>query len=91
VQIHVTDRTSFRPVVTGIAFVKAVRDLYPSAFAWQDPPYEYVFDRLPFDVIAGGPAMREAIESGASPGEIAQSWTADETSFREQRRPYLLY
>jgi len=90
VQVHVTDRTVFRPVITGIALIKAARDLYAS-FAWQDPPYEYVHDRLPFDVIAGGPSMREAIESGVSVGEIASSWTADESSFREQRRPYLLY
>lgn len=91
VQVHVRDRAVFRPVITGIAFIKAARDLYPSSFAWQDPPYEYVHDRLPFDVIAGGPSMREAIESGASVGEIASSWTADESGFREQRRPYLLY
>lgn len=91
VQVHVTDRAVFRPVITGMAFIKSIRDLYPSSFAWQDPPYEYVHDRLPFDVIAGGPSMREAIESGASVGEMASSWTADESSFREQRRPYLLY
>ena len=53
VQIHVLDRLSFRPVITGVALIKSIRDLYRDDFAWQDPPYEYVYDRLPFDVIAG--------------------------------------
>ncbi len=91
VQTHVTDRRVFRPVITGIAVIKAVRDLYPDGFAWQDPPYEYVFDRLPFDVIAGGSALREAIESGISLEDLADSWKSDEEHFREQRKEFMLY
>lgn len=91
VQLHVTDREIFRPVVTGIALIKAIHDLYPEGFAWQNPPYEYVYDRLPFDVIAGGTVLREQIESGVGWPGIAASWQADEDLFREQRRPYLLY
>lgn len=91
VQVHVLDRQSFRPVRSGIALIKTIHDLYPETFAWQDPPYEYVFDRLPFDVIAGGSTLREQIESGMRIEDIAASWEADEALFRERRRPYLLY
>ncbi|MDX2034544.1 MAG: DUF1343 domain-containing protein [Blastocatellia bacterium] len=94
VQIHVLDRASFRPVITGIALIKTMRDLHPESpggFAWQDPPYEYVFDRLPFDVIAGSAALRRQIEGGASVEEIAASWRAGENDFRERRARYLLY
>ncbi len=94
VQIHVLDRQQFRPVIAGIALIKTMYDLYgaePDGFAWQEPPYEYVFDRLPFDVIAGSAALRRQIESGASIEEIAASWRAGEEAFRERRANYLLY
>jgi len=91
VQIHVLDRELFKPVITGIALIKAFHDFYPDDFQWQEPPYEYVYDRLPFDVIAGTAKLREQIESGVSIEEIAQSWEAGEKDFAERRRPYLLY
>jgi len=91
VQIHVTDRRAYKPVITGIALIKAMQDLYPQDFKWQMPPYEYVYDRLPFDVIAGTTKLREQIEAGASLEEIAASWQSGEKDFAERRRPYLLY
>jgi uncharacterized protein YbbC (DUF1343 family) len=91
VQLHVLDRLSFRPVITGVALIKAVRDLYPKDFQWQEPPYEYVNDRLPFDVITGTTQLRRQIESGASIEEIAKSWDEGENDFSVRRAPYLLY
>lgn len=91
VQIHPLDREAFKPVRAGIALIKAFHDLYPDDFQWQSPPYEYVFDRAPFDVIAGTAKLREQIESGASIEEIAASWEAGEKEFAERRKPYLLY
>lgn len=91
VQIHVCDRQAFKPVITGIALIKAFHDLYPNGFQWQEPPYEYVYDRLPFDVIAGTAKLRGQIESGVSIEDIARSWEAGEKDFAERRRPYLLY
>ncbi|QQS46165.1 MAG: DUF1343 domain-containing protein [Acidobacteriota bacterium] len=91
VQIHVIDREAFRPVITGIAVIKAFHDLYGEKFRWQDPPYEYVYDRLPFDVIAGGSELRRQIESGASVAGISGSWEADEATFASMRSRYLLY
>ncbi|MCI0661320.1 MAG: DUF1343 domain-containing protein [Acidobacteria bacterium] len=91
VQIHVLDREVYRPVITGIALIKAFHDLYPDDFQWQAPPYEYVHDRLPFDVIAGTSKLRGQIENGVSIDEIADSWRAGEEEFAERRKPYLLY
>lgn len=90
-QLHVLDRAAFKPVITGIAIIKLVHDLYPKGFEWQTPPYEYVFDRYPFDVIAGTFKLREQLENGASVEELAASWRADERRFAEQRAKYLLY
>jgi uncharacterized protein YbbC (DUF1343 family) len=91
VQIHVLSREEFRPVITGVAVIKAIRDLYPQDFQWKLPPYEYVHDRLPIDVIAGGTRIREQIEGGKTVAEIAESWAKDEAAFAERRKPYLLY
>ncbi|MCX7640986.1 MAG: DUF1343 domain-containing protein [Pyrinomonadaceae bacterium] len=89
--LHVTDRKVFRPVLTGVALLKKIRELYGEKFQWQDPPYEYVFDRNPFDVIAGTFRLREAIETEASISEIASLWKADELKFIEFRKEYLIY
>jgi uncharacterized protein YbbC (DUF1343 family) len=91
IQLHVTDRTSFKPVITGIAAISAIRRLWPEHFAWKEPPYEYVFDKLPFDVIAGTDKVRAHIEAGASASDIEAGWEDDVERFAELRRPYLLY
>ncbi|HJQ26193.1 MAG TPA: DUF1343 domain-containing protein [Blastocatellia bacterium] len=90
-QIHVTDRGVYKPVLTGIAIVAALQRLYPDQFAWKQPPYEYVYDRLPFDVINGSAMIREMIEAGRSPRDIEASWQAGLESFAARRQPYLLY
>ena len=91
VQLHVSDRRAFKPVITGSAFIKLMRDLYPKGFGWQEKPYEYAFGRISFDVIAGTLKLRAQIEDGASVAEIAASWQADERQFAAQRAQHLLY
>jgi uncharacterized protein YbbC (DUF1343 family) len=89
--IHVADRRIYQPVLTGIAMVKTIYDLYKDDFRWKDPPYEYVYDKNPFDVISGTDRIRKFIENGADPDTIKLSWENDVKSFREQREKYLLY
>lgn len=91
VQIHVTDRTSFRSVITGVAIVKAIYELYGDEFRWKVPPYEYVFDKNPFDVISGSSALRRQIENGASIEQIEESWTGPLQEFMKLRQEYLVY
>jgi uncharacterized protein YbbC (DUF1343 family) len=91
VQIHVLDRAAFEPVKAGLAVVKIAHDMYASEFKWREPPYEYVFDKNPFDVIAGTSALREAMESGRSLEEMEKAWQAGTEAFRRQREKYLLY
>jgi uncharacterized protein YbbC (DUF1343 family) len=90
-QIHVTDRTTFRPVITGVALIQTFRRFDPSSFAWRPPPYEYEHDKLPIDILAGSDLLRTQIESDVSLVEIAESWRPDERGFRELREQFLLY
>ncbi len=91
VQLHVSDREVFEPVLTGIAAVKVALDSHPEEFRWKEPPYEYVHDRNPFDVIAGTTRLREALESGLSLGEIQKSWEPALEGFKSAREKFLLY
>jgi uncharacterized protein YbbC (DUF1343 family) len=91
IQIHVTDRDAFKPVITGAAIISAIRRLYHDRFEWKQPPYEYVYDKLPFDVINGGARLREQIETGESVAEIEESWRDGLKDFAERRKRYLLY
>jgi len=92
VQIHITDQEKFEPVKTGVAVVKTAYDLYKgNGFEWKEPPYEYVFDKLPFDVIAGTDSIRKEIESGETLGNITKGWKRDRDEFERLRQPYLLY
>jgi uncharacterized protein YbbC (DUF1343 family) len=91
VQIHVTNRSEFEPCIVGVATIKVAHDLYPEHFRWKEPPYEYVYDKNPFDVIAGTDKLRKAIERGGSIESIAESWADGLEKFRRERERFLLY
>jgi uncharacterized protein YbbC (DUF1343 family) len=91
VQIHVTDRNRFTPVIVGIAMIKTAYDLYTEHFQWKQTAYEYVFDKNPFDVVCGTDKIRKQIESGVSLAEIEADWAAGEAEFTSARAPFLLY
>lgn len=89
--LHVTDRQIFAPVSTGLAIIKTVFDLYGDDFAWKQNPYEYAFDRNPFDVIDGSFQTRRFIEQKTDIGELKKSWDAGLDNFIKKRSEYLLY
>ena len=90
-QIHVTDRDSFRPVLTGVALIDGFRRYDRSRFAWRPPPYEYEHEKLPIDILAGSDALRLDVEAGRPLEDLRASWRTDEEAFERVRQPYLLY
>ncbi len=90
-QVHVTNRTVFRPYRTGLALFQALLSLYPDEFAYKNPPYEYEFERLPLDLILGDRQVRLALEEGADILELERSWQQELAGFAELRRSVLLY
>jgi uncharacterized protein YbbC (DUF1343 family) len=91
VQIHVTDRRTFRPVLAGVAVMGEFHRSAPDRFAWRQPPYEYVHDRMPIDILAGSDGLRQAIEADAAARDIAEGWEAGTREFEALRKEYLLY
>jgi uncharacterized protein YbbC (DUF1343 family) len=90
-QLHVTDRSQFRPVATGVALIEEIRNAGPDRFGWKPPPYEYVEHLPPIDVLAGSSTLREAIDGGRTAEAIAGGWAAAVASFLDVRRDFLEY
>lgn len=68
-QVHVQDRTLFCPVLTGFVLINGFRRYDPS-FEWLAPPYEYEYDKMPIDILAGDNTLRECIDQGASLSQL---------------------
>ncbi len=90
-QIHVLDRELYRPYISSLALIAAVRRLYPGDFQWAAPPYEYVSDKLPIDVIIGDAAVRHDLEDGRSVIDMERAWQDDLDKWLAVRSRHLLY
>src|SRR5437773_761441 len=90
-QIHVSDRAAFRPYLTTLALLQDVVAEHRQHFAWKEPPYEYVTDRLPIDVLLGDPTVRDAVERGADLRALERSWRREIEAFRREALSVRLY
>ena len=90
-QIHVTDRRTFRPVLTGVTLLEALARQPSAPLAWRDPPYEYEYSRPPIDILAGSASLREDLDRGIAAAEIASGWMPGLDAFNRLRAEYLLY
>ncbi|MGE8140883.1 exo-beta-N-acetylmuramidase NamZ family protein [Novosphingobium sp. NPDC080210] len=86
------DHHAFRPWRLQALAFKAIRNLHPDYPLWRDFPYEYEFERLAIDVINGGPALREWVDNpDARPADLDDLTAANEATWREAVKPFLLY
>jgi len=95
-QIHVEDASydhhAFRPWRLVALTLKALRRLRPDYPLWRDFPYEYVKNRLAFDVINGGDLLRSWVDDAqATPADLDAQAAPDEEAWRAARRTVLLY
>ena len=89
-EMHVTDRQTFRPVLTGIAIVGVMHALHEE-FAWRTETYEFENDRLAIDLLFGNDRIRKAIEHQENPYRIVERFEAETESWRAQRADFLSY
>jgi uncharacterized protein YbbC (DUF1343 family) len=90
-QIHVTYRAAFEPVQAGVALIRECYGSAPDRFAWREPPYEYEHDKMPIDILAGSPALRQQIEQQMPLADIVATWRPGVAEFEKIRQDYLLY
>lgn len=91
VSLHVVDRKTFRPYLTGVAVLRAFKQQFPRAFRWRTRRYEFVDDKPAVDLLAGGPQVREGIDAGLSLDALAATWRPAEAEFVQRRGKWLLY
>lgn len=89
--IHVTDRRAFQPVRAAVAILHTLRRLFPGSFEWRLPPYEYEFEKLPFDILAGNAWLRESIENLDHLDLIAERMREECAAFAPALEGALLY
>lgn len=91
-QLHVTDRAEFKPLLTTLALLRAIVELYPDQLQWRTEPYEYVSDRLAIDLLYGNPKLRQSIFQSEFALEVLEnSWQEELTTFLPIRQKYLIY
>lgn len=91
-QIHVIDRSKFKPFKTAVGIIKAVHDLYPEYQLWKQPPYEYETVKMPIDILFGSNKIRNFIDNGESLQTMEQCWTEQSYKFNKDiRKKFLLY
>lgn len=82
----------FKPFRLFAVMFKAIRLEYPNYNLYRDFAYEYVTDRLAFDVINGGPALKNWIEDVNSKAEdLDKMLLKDEKAWAKVCRPFYLY
>ncbi|HEX5386255.1 MAG TPA: DUF1343 domain-containing protein [Gemmatimonadales bacterium] len=82
IRLHVTDRARYDPTATAVYLLSAITARHPGRIA---------LDSARFDRLAGGPALRQALERAEDPAAIVRSWEPARRRFLERRRPYLIY
>lgn len=82
----------FKPFRLTALMLKVIREMHPKYPIYRDFAYEYVRDRLAFDVINGGPALKNWIENPkATPKDLETLLSKNEKSWLKERKKYLLY
>ncbi|MBM3310415.1 MAG: DUF1343 domain-containing protein [Candidatus Aminicenantes bacterium] len=81
-QVHVVDRTTYRPLETALQAIAAVRAMYPDTFSFHS---DY------FDKIMGTAKVREALERGVPVAEVVRGFEPGLREFEALRKSYLLY
>jgi hypothetical protein len=86
------DAKKFKPFRLFALIFKAIRLEYPKYDLYRDFAYEYVTDRLAFDVINGGPALKNWVEdNSATPKDLEKALAADEKAWAKEAKKYYLY
>lgn len=73
------------------ALLRACWRLSEGAMCWRTEAYEFVDDRPAIDLLAGGPWLREAIETQIPVAELVASQESARQAFLARRRPFLRY
>jgi len=83
-QIHITDPAAYFPVAVAYEIFEAIFQTTPQgSLLFRDPPYEYEYKLMPFDILAGDSVMRTSLLNGVPVAIERQRWQSEIEEFRE--------
>jgi uncharacterized protein YbbC (DUF1343 family) len=88
VQIHITNKQPYDPIVTGLHIVKTLHDMYPNDFEFRARNSAGISF---FDNLIGNGWVMDAIKNGESIKSIEKQWEHDLKEFEQLRKGFLLY
>jgi uncharacterized protein YbbC (DUF1343 family) len=90
-QIHVTHPDSYKSWHTGQLLLQQLYLSMGTLFHWRQPPFEYVEDKLPIDLLNGNDACRKWVEGNGDFEELLSIEQEGMAEFIKRREHYLLY
>lgn len=79
--IHVTDPDGFDPCQMTYEILRECWRQSQGKMCWNPPPYEYEYEKLPIDILAGNTWLREAVEQDLPGRKVLQRMEAECASF----------
>ncbi|MCZ7540949.1 MAG: DUF1343 domain-containing protein [Anaerolineae bacterium] len=89
VHLYVQDREQFQPITVTLHLLACIRSAYPDHFAWHEP--WTCGGHYPIDLLSGGSAVREHLDSGRPVAELVDGWAGALRAFCDCRARVLLY
>lgn len=89
VQVHVTDRASFKPIQTALHLIAACRAQAPKDFSFLSSSWEG--GKPHFDLLAGSASVRQGLEAERPVVDIARDWDQSLEEFAQKWQKVLLY
>ncbi len=90
-QLHITDVYQFSPYATSLRLLEAIFKHHPDRFEWKSPPYEYEWDKNPFDLITGDDRIRIRMEDGEPFESIEADWRGPLNDYIQMSQKFYLY
>jgi uncharacterized protein YbbC (DUF1343 family) len=90
-QLHVIDAATYRPYRTSLRLLQIICELYPHAFEWKAPPYEYEYKKRPIDLILGNRALRRGIEKQIPLKTLESQWASPLGEYESRIESVRLY
>ncbi len=91
-QIHITDIDRFKPVATALEIFDAIIETSDAdALRFKQPPYEYEYNLMPFDILSGDSGMRETLISRNNIKIEKERWSHEIDEFKKEFRQIAVY
>jgi len=92
IQIHITDTLRFKPVATALEIFEAILETTNQGdLKFKEPPYEYEYNLVPFDILSGDSGMRTTLQNRMPISKEKERWSDEIDDFKKEFRQISVY